>query len=90
MNINLNFPVVGLDGKPLSEDTLARVLALELTRSTSSPSVLIQTWAEKLWSGETLDLTPGEVKGLTNLIENSQRLPVVVRATAIRYISTLT
>ncbi len=86
MKIDINLPVVGLDGKPVSDESLARVLASELVRSNATPSVLVLGWAELLWENKPLELEEKEVDGLIALIEALTRLPVLVRARAVRHI----
>lgn len=86
MTVDFNFPVLGLHGRPLTEDSLARLLAEDLSLSGAHPAPLILSWAETLWQGLPLVLEGKEAEGLVALIESSNRLPVIVRGTAIRHI----
>lgn len=84
MNLELNFPVVGLDGNPLTEESVGRVLALELARSNAGPALLIQEFAEKLWKNEPVQLSGDEITSFSKLVDSMGQLPVIVRAAVLR------
>ena len=75
----------GLDGKPLKEGdgkevTLGRFLSGFLASHTKGDALKFFSWAQKLYSGENLDLDDSDKEPLKEFIKSHESMTVLSKA----------
>lgn len=83
MKINMNMPILGLDGKELPESNIGKLVAQILAGSSKGDALKYFHWAQKLYSGEALDLDPSDAELLKNFIKDSEQLTILAKAQAL-------
>lgn len=83
MKINMNLPLVGLDGKEIPETNMGKLVAQVLSETSKGDAIKLWFWAQKLYSGEALELDPTDTSALKNLIAESERLTILSKAQAL-------
>lgn len=78
--LNLNFLLLGLDGKEIKEANAGKLLSTVLAESTKGDALKLFHWAKELHSGNVLKLDPSDVKTLTEFISSSERLTNLSKA----------
>jgi hypothetical protein len=81
MKINLNKSIVDLSGKEIEGSNLGQLLSQMLaSASTKENAVKMYYWAQKLYSGEELDLDPSDLSILKSFVESNEQLTVLAKA----------
>ena len=81
MKINLNKSIVDLSGKEIEGSNLGQLLSQMLaSASTKENAVKMYYWAQKLYSGEELDLDPSDTSILKSFVESNEQLTVLAKA----------
>jgi hypothetical protein len=83
MKINMNVPILGLDGQDLPESNIGKLIAQVLVQSSKGDAVKLWFWAQKLFTGEELELDPTDVEILRNFIKDSESLTILAKAQAL-------
>ena len=79
----MNKPILGLDGKEIAESNVGQLIAQVLVQGTKGDALKFWHWAQKLYSGEELDLDPTDSETLKNLIKDSETLTILAKAQAL-------
>lgn len=78
--INLNKPVLDLEGNELPNSIMGQILAETLVYSKDGDPLKFFDWALKLHKGETLILDRSDYEKLRDFVKNSQNLPIITKA----------
>lgn len=85
--VNLNFDLLALDGSKAA--IAGEVIAGLLMSEVKGDAVKFFDWAIKLNKGEIVSMDTSDVNKLKSLVENSERLTVLVKAPVVNYLNTL-
>ena len=85
--IDLNKPIVGLDGKEIEESNLGKIVSQMLVTATKGDALKFWSWANKLYAGETLDLDPSDKEVLKNFIKDHEQLTILTKAQVLECLS---
>ena len=88
MKINMNFPIIGLDGKELPDSNIGKLVAQMLVQSSKGDALKYWHWAQKLYNGEELDLDPSDTETLKKFIAEHEQLTILSKAQAIACFTT--
>lgn len=81
MKINLNKPILALDGKEIEGSNLGQLLSQMLvSASTKENAVKMYYWAQKFYAGEEIDLDPTDLAILKSFVESNEQLTVLAKA----------
>lgn len=83
MKINMNVPILGLDGKELPESNVGKLVAQVLVQSSKGDALKFWHWAQKLYTGEPLELDPSDAETLKNFIKENDTLTILSKAQAL-------
>lgn len=83
MKIDMNKPILGLDGKELPESNIGQLIAQILVQGSKGDALKFWHWAQKLYKGEELDLDPTDSETLRNAIKDSETLTILAKAQAL-------
>jgi hypothetical protein len=83
MKINMDKPILGLDGKEIEGTHLGKIIAQTLASASKGDALKFFTWAQKLYSGETLDLDPSDTETLKTFIKEAESLTILTKAQAL-------
>lgn len=81
--IDLNKPVLDLDGKEFPEMTLGKALAAQLAYAAKGNSIKLMDWALSLHRGEPIQVDDADYTMLTKFVEDSE-LRAFVKAPILR------
>jgi len=81
MKVNLNHPILGLDGKEIEGKYLGELLSQMLaSASTKENAVKMYYWATKLYGKEEIDLDPSDLSILKTFVESNEHMTVLAKA----------
>jgi hypothetical protein len=83
MKINMNMPILGLDGVELQDSNIGKLTAQMLVETSKGDALKYFHWAQKLYAGEALDLDPSDSELLKNFIKENDRLTILSKAQAL-------
>lgn len=83
MKINMDLPILGLDGKELENSNLGKLIAQVLVQSSKGDALKLWHWAQKLYAGEELDLDPSDAETLKSFIKDNETLTILAKAQAL-------
>jgi len=83
MKLNLNLPIVGLDGTEIADSNVGKLIAQVLAQGSKGDALKFWHWAQKLYAGEELDLDPTDAETLKNAIKDSESLTILAKAQAL-------
>lgn len=83
MKLNLNLPIVGLDGTEIADSNVGKLIAQVLAQGSKGDALKFWHWAQKLYAGEELDLDPSDAETLKNAIKDSESLTILSKAQAL-------
>ena len=83
MKLNLNLPIVGLDGTEIADSNVGKLIAQVLAQGSKGDALKFWHWAQKLYAGEELDLDPTDAETLKNAIKDSESLTILSKAQAL-------
>jgi hypothetical protein len=83
--LDFNQALKGLDGSEVKDMdgtsvTLGKLLATQLASANKGDALKLFTWAQKVYSGETLDLDPSDETTLKEFIKSNEQLTVLAKA----------
>ena len=89
--INLNKPLLGLDGVPIEDATgpilIGKLLANALMQAKSEAPMKTLDWARKLWLGAPLDLDKQDTSLFRKLIDECTTMTDMVRGQILEAIT---
>jgi hypothetical protein len=83
MKINMNMPILGLDGKELEETNIGKLIAQMLVQTNKGDALKFWHWAQKLYAGKELDLDPSDSETLKNFIKDNEQMTILSKAQAL-------
>jgi len=83
MKLNLNLPIVGLDGTEIADSNVGKLIAQVLAQGSKGDALKFWHWAQKLYAGEELDLDPTDAETLKNVIKDNESLTILAKAQAL-------
>lgn len=83
MKVNMNLPIIGLDGKELPESNIGKLIAQVLVQSSKGDVMKFWFWAQKLYAGEELDLDPSDIETIKSFIKENESLTILSKAQAL-------
>lgn len=90
MKANFNFPLLGLDGKPITDggDELnaGKFLAARLAQQTQGDAYKLFGWSVALHKGEDITLDKSDAKTLRDVINNDTGMTILAKAQLLEVI----
>ena len=83
MKLNLNLPIVALDGTEIADSNIGKLIAQVLAQGSKGDALKFWHWAQKLYAGEELDLDPSDAETLKNAIKDNESLTILSKAQAL-------
>lgn len=83
MKINMNVPILGLDGTELPNTNIGKVVAEMLANSAKGDALKLWHWAQNLYAGKALDLDPSDSETLKTFIRENEQLTILAKAQAL-------
>jgi hypothetical protein len=83
MKLNLNLPIVALDGTEIADSNVGKLIAQVLAQGSKGDALKFWHWAQKLYAGEELDLDPSDAETLKNAIKDNESLTILSKAQAL-------
>ncbi len=82
--INFNFPLIGLEGNPLTDVngdvTLGKIFAPLIAGQNKGDALKLLSWAIAIYKNEDLALDKSDINVLKELINTDQQMTVLVKA----------
>jgi hypothetical protein len=83
MKVNMNQPILDLDGNSLPESNIGKLVAQMLVHSSKGDALKYWFWAQNLHAGKDLILDPSDVEKLKNFIKDNEQLTILSKAQAL-------
>lgn len=80
MKIDLNAPIIDLDGSNIQDSNMGKIVAQMLITETKGDALKFWDWAQKLYKGEVLDLDKSDQEVFKNFIKDSEKIPIITKA----------
>ena len=80
MKIDLNAPIIDLDGTEINDSNMGKIVAQMLITETKGDALKFWDWAQKLYKGEILDLDKSDQEVFKNFIKETEKIPVITKA----------
>ena len=80
MKIDLNAPIIDLDGTEINDSNMGKIVAQMLITETKGDALKYWDWAQKLYKGEILDLDKSDQEVFKNFIKETEKIPVITKA----------
>ena len=80
MKIDLNAPIIDLDGTEIKDSNMGKIVAQMLISETKGDALKFWDWAQKLYKGEILDLDKSDQEVFKNFIKDTEKIPVITKA----------
>lgn len=80
MKIDLNAPIIDLDGSEIKDSNMGKIVAQMLITETKGDALKFWDWAQKLYKGEVLDLDKSDQEVFKNFIKDSEKIPIITKA----------
>ena len=87
--LDLNVPLINLEGEKDEQQTLGRVLATVLGQETEGKTLKIFGWWQTLLTGEPLQLDDSDIADLRILVDTNKRLFIYVKGQILEIINKL-
>jgi hypothetical protein len=78
--IELNKPILNLDGSPIEGSNLGKLLSQMLAGSNKGDALKFMAWALKLHAGESIELDPTDKEVLKSFILSNEQLTNLSKA----------
>jgi len=79
MKLDLNKPILNLEGIELEGVTMAKVVANALANAGQGDAIKFLDWALQLHKGQVLELDKSDFDTLKNFVQNAQGLTVLAK-----------
>jgi hypothetical protein len=84
MKLDFNFPVIGLDGRPIEDQfgrpiNAGKILANTLVMQPEGEIAKLFDWAIAMHRGEQINLDKADQKKLRDFIEKSQQMAILIK-----------
>lgn len=86
MKLDLNKPVLNLEGDPIEESTAGKVLASNLAAATEGDPVKYMIWATLLYKGSPITVDKSDVSHIRKFVENHRGLTNLAKAAILNEI----
>jgi len=83
MKINMNTPILGLDGEELANSNIGKLIAQMLVNTPKGDVLKHWNWAQALYAGEALELDQSDTETLKSFIKEHGDLTILVKAQAL-------
>lgn len=83
MKVDMNMPILGLDGVELPDSNMGKLVGQMLVNTSKGDALKYFHWAQKLYAGEALELDPSDSELLKNFIKENDQLTILVKAQAL-------
>lgn len=80
MKIDLNFNLIDLDGKAITNANAGKLVANSLVQQTKGDALKFWDWAVALNKGEMLDLDTSDQETFKNFIKDSEAITILSKA----------
>lgn len=80
MKFDFNKDLLGLNGEPIKNSNMGKILAQALSESTRGDALKFWHIATKLYTGEAIELDPSDEKTIKDFISTNEQLPVITKA----------
>lgn len=80
MKLNLDKDLLSLDGKPVDNGNMAKVLANTLASTTQGSVFKFYDWAVKLWNEGEIEIDRSDKMLLMQFVESSMQLTILAKA----------
>jgi hypothetical protein len=80
MKLDLNFELKNLEGQPIENANVGKLIANTLISETKGDALKYFDWANKLYAGKTLDIDLSDAEVLKNFIKNHEGFTVLLKA----------
>ena len=80
MKIDLNAPIIDLDGSNIQDSNMGKIVAQMLITETKGDALKFWDWAQKLYKGEVLDIDKSDQEVFKNFIKDSEKIPIITKA----------
>ena len=92
MKLNLNKPILTLDGSPFKEADgsnviLGKTIANALAMQSKGDILKFFGWAQKMYKGEAVEMDKSDLNILKGFIEEIQTLPIITKGQALEAIA---
>jgi hypothetical protein len=84
--IELNKPILSLDGSPIEDSNLGKLLSQMLASSNKGDALKFMAWALKLHAGEPIELDPTDRDVLKNFVLGNDQLTNLSKAQLLQCI----
>lgn len=81
--IDLNKPLLGLDGTEIPDETIGKNVARALVSTGKGDAIKCFTWASSLFKGETISLDESDISSLKQMIKDSEVITNLVKGQAL-------
>jgi hypothetical protein len=82
MKINMNVPILGLDGQEVPDSNIGKLVAQMLVNSSRGDVLKYWHWAQNLYAGKELDLDPSDSETLKAFIKDHEQMTILLKAQA--------
>jgi hypothetical protein len=82
--IDLNFPILDLDGIELEGSNAGKIVANVLVNQTQGDAVKFWGWALELNKRMPIELDESDFSTLKTFVKNSEALPIITKAQILR------
>jgi len=80
LKLNLDKDLLSLDGKPVDNGNMAKVLANTLASTTQGSVFKFYDWAVKLWNEGEIEIDRSDKMLLMQFVESSMQLTILAKA----------
>lgn len=84
MKIDMNKPLLDLDGKQIENETIGKNIARALMASNEGDALKQLDWSLKLYNGETIDLDTSDQETMKKAIQDSKMITNLVKGQALQ------
>ena len=83
MKINMNLPILDLEGKELPDSNIGKLVAQMLVQTSKGDALKYFHWAQKLHAGEELELDPSDSETLKSFVKDHDQITILAKAQAL-------
>jgi hypothetical protein len=83
MRIDMNMPILGLDGEELTNSNIGKLVAQMLVNTPKGDVLKYFGWAQALYAGNALELDQSDTETLKVFIREHHDLTILVKAQAL-------
>lgn len=84
MKIDFNFNLLDLDGNPIENANVGKLIANVLVQQSKGDPLKFWDWALSLNKGEILDLDSSDQETLKNFIKENEQITIIAKAQILK------